>query len=395
MPLPIMPLPSYRFVIDLARPDGAALAQSPAEIDWAPAFEWGRLLALRRWRDPGSAAAAAVTVEPLWHATAGPPQVRCLRVGASLKGCPPVTDEIPLAYFQPLATKLAKSLVQESKLSAGDAFHYSVSAFPRVNTNTHADDETADFEDVPVPVPLGRASFSALRARSSVHGELDASDLSVFVPQRVVHELVERTEQAGAMEAGAFLLGRLHAASDGDDLFLEVTAQVPALHATAESTRLALTADTWNAVRNALALRRRQEQLVGWQHSHPAKFWCRQDCSAEARARCALGRPFFSSDDCAVHRTVFWTAHSVALLITHAPAEMNITMYAWRRGLIQPRGFYLLDPAKDAPGPAIASGEVASDDDSLAAEPCAGSASPETPSRECATDPSPNPQPML
>jgi hypothetical protein len=32
------------------------------------------------------------------------------------------------------------------------------------------------------------------------------------------------------------------------------------------------------------------------------------------------------------------------LLVTNAPAGMNVAMYAWDRGLITARGFYLLDP---------------------------------------------------
>ena len=336
--------PDYRYVIDLTRSDGSALGHYPADVDWTPVLEWGRLLALRRWREAEMAAGAAVSVAPAWHAESGAPCVGGLRVRVAANGCAPVTDEIPLAYFRPLAVKLSHTLVEQKKLAAGDRFHYSVAAFPQPSAPRHPSGEELDFEDVPVPVALGQASLAEFRARSSVLGDLHEGDLAVFVPQQVVSELIERTEQAGALEAGAMLLGRLHAAAEAEDVFLEVTAQVPALHTVAETARLSLTADTWNAVNAARALRRGHEQLVGWQHSHPAKFWCDKACSTEARARCALGRPFFSSDDCAVHRTVFWKAHSVALLITNAPAEMNVAMFAWHRGLIRSRGFFLLDP---------------------------------------------------
>ncbi|MBN2507578.1 MAG: hypothetical protein JXQ71_12875 [Verrucomicrobia bacterium] len=345
----------YRYVLDLSRLDGTPLGSFAAQTDWTPAVEWGRLQALRAWRNPDKSASARVAIQPLWHASASGPAVRGLRVVASANGCTPVADEIPLTYFRSLAVKISHALVEQKTLAAGDQFHFSVAAFPsRTPAHARPGDDPA-FEEIPVSVPLGRASLSALRRRSSVMGELDAGDLPVFVPQRVVCELIQRTEQAGPNEAGAILLGDLHANTDpgGQDVLLQVNAQVPALHAVAETTRLSLTAATWDAVNAALALRRSREHLVGWHHSHPARFWCTKECSPEARARCPLGQPFFSSEDCALHRTVFWKAHSVALLITNGPAAMNVAMFGWHRGLIRPRGFYLLDPVPSAAMPAL------------------------------------------
>ena len=58
------------------------------------------------------------------------------------------------------------------------------------------------------------------------------------------------------------------------------------------------------------------------------------DCAAVRRER----QLTFSAD----YRAAYDACDTV--LITNAPAEMNVAMFAWRRGLIQSRGFYLLDP---------------------------------------------------
>ena len=97
-----------------------------------------------------------------------------------------------------------------------------------------------------------------------------------------------------------------------------------------------------SAVSDALALRNRNEIWLGWHHYHP--FFCRR-CERARRARCALSRPFFSRDDCELHRTVFDAAFSVALLLSDVGEEsLRYDWFGWRHGRIAARGCYLLSP---------------------------------------------------
>ena len=56
-----------------------------------------------------------------------------------------------------------------------------------------------------------------------------------------------------------------------------------------------------------------------------------------------LSRPFFSRDDCELHRTVFDTAFSIALLLSNIGETLpRCDWFGWRNGGITARGCYLL-----------------------------------------------------
>jgi hypothetical protein len=85
---------------------------------------------------------------------------------------------------------------------------------------------------------------------------------------------------------------------------------------------------------------------VSWWHDHvPVALQCK-DCPEEKRAVCPLARGFFSQDDRQLHRTVFPKAFTSALTVSLAGNgngdEVKHTLYGWRHGVIEPRGFYLL-----------------------------------------------------
>ena len=135
----------------------------------------------------------------------------------------------------------------------------------------------------------------------------------------MIEETVELMVRAGGKETGGILIGHLHRDPGRRQLFLEVTAQIPAQHAEQELARLTFTPETWTAVDAALALRGKGEIQLGWWHSHPASHWC-DDCPPETRRRCkSAGAPsgdFFSAHDVALHRTVFPRAYSIALVLS-------------------------------------------------------------------------------
>jgi proteasome lid subunit RPN8/RPN11 len=166
----------------------------------------------------------------------------------------------------------------------------------------------------------------------------------VFLPRRVLDEAVASARRAGDVETGGVLVGRLRrdGASAPPGLFVEITAQVPAPHTRAESTRLTFTAETWAAVQAAITLRRRGEVMLGWWHSHPD--FCRlRHCPEERRAACPGAAPFFSPEDVHLHATCFPSAYQVALLVSDStPDGMTWSLFGWAQGMVTARGFHVV-----------------------------------------------------
>ena len=166
-------------------------------------------------------------------------------------------------------------------------------------------------------------------------------------PRRVLQESTRLTEGAGAAETGGVLLGHIHEDPNTTELFLRVTAQVPARRAEQALTKLTFTPQVWSDVDAALRLRNEDEIYLGWWHSHPARQWCK-DCPVENRKRCKLSGEFFSSDDAALHQCVFPHAYSIALVISDSYAHgLTWPLFGWSRGIVAQRG-YLIDEGASA-----------------------------------------------
>ena len=359
-----MPPQSYRYFFDVTRGQGeVSLGQFPANLDLGPVVEWGRFTALRCWPDPERAAEAEPHIAPIWHTTSGQPYVEGLRVTVRAKAMPTVTADIPRGFFKPGATRLGDTLVAQKKLAPEELFTYAVLAFPASEEKRRQAPDPLQVEELPVPTALTLGSINDEFARSVALGEVGSGLMPVFVPQAVMDEALALAERAGAVEAGAVLIGKLHRDASSRVLFLKVTAQIPARHALSASAKLSFTAQTWAAVQAALDLRRSGEQWVGWVHNHPgAPHWCKKDCAPEAKQKCAFNTPFFSSEDCNLHRVAFSPAYCIALLITNTFSGMKTTMYGWDRAQIVQRGFHITKPdaARPLPAPAAAS-TIASD----------------------------------
>jgi hypothetical protein len=211
-------------------------------------------------------------------------------------------------------------------------------------------------------MPLSPGDLSEEFSRAVAFGDIDPTLIPVFVPQAVIEEVLALTERARDVEVGSVLIGHLRQDHTTADVFLEVTAQIPARHALSESTRLSFTADTWAAVEAAIDLRRNGENHVGFFHNHPARYWCDKDCSAEARQQCPFNAPFFSAADCDLHRVAFCQPHCIALLATNAYTGVKLTMYGWDRAVITQRGFHILMPDAVRPLPVAAEASIVGSD---------------------------------
>lgn len=326
----------YRYALRLFRQDGTVAGEGPIEVDWAPAWEWVRWEALRRGRSVGTALVADATTEPVWHPQLGAPWIGSVRVATSEPDR--VEAEIPVGYFTAAADRLTKALVEQGSIAEGEVARYLPLGFAR----TEGDPPAAERRSRVVAPRIAVASRSLSDARASETwegAERHSDDVPVLIPDRVLEEASAIAIEQSGSETGGVLIGHLRRDSVGGDLFLEVTAQVPARHTEATSAKLTFTAETWSDAKTAIELRGRDEIQLGWWHVHPVKTWCR--CPPEKRPNgCPLGRGFLSADDRALHRTVFARAFNVALVVSevHEP-QPTLALFGWRRGTIERRGF--------------------------------------------------------
>jgi hypothetical protein len=283
-------------------------------------------------------------LRPAWHEELGQPYISAVAVALEVPGAGELTCQVPSSYFKSLAGDASAPLVRNGALQAGELFDYLVTAFPSPLRAPGAARARARFEieEVPTPLPLKSSWLADFDARATAVGEQNREDIPVFIPQQVLAEAAQLTRDAAGVETASVLIGHIHRDRLGSELFLEVTAQIPARSHQATATRVAFGPETWDAVHGALALRAGNEQWVGWLHSHPAATWCNPKCPPETRARCPLQRSFFSADDCDVHRTVFSKAFHIALLVTNTDAGLQQALFSWRNGVIVQRGFHIL-----------------------------------------------------
>jgi proteasome lid subunit RPN8/RPN11 len=332
---------AYRYALELFAEDGRLLGQVPVDPDWEAALEWAAFAAVRRGLLPALAAAPPGDVEPLWDAARGRPFVAGFRVRVAGAELGAATD-LPVTYFWPQAQRAAAAFVESGGLQAGAPFYFRVHAFAARAAAAANDDGAFSVDEVRLALPIDEQSLAPLVGASMRSGaEAETDEIPVFVPRPVLNEVRARAREHPDVEIGGILVGALHRDPDLPEIFLEVTAQIPARHALSHATKVTFTAETWAAADAAIALRRRGEIMCGWYHSHPD--WCRR-CPIENRRRCTVSSDFFSADDVHLHRVCFARAYHVALLISdNINSGMTWSLYAWRLGLVTRRGFHIIE----------------------------------------------------
>lgn len=356
-------------MLGLFKRDGTALGQVPVAADWEPAVEAARLCAHRQFGLAAIGADAAVEFRPVWQAKLGEPYLSAVETVLAVPGAGEVSCRVPTAYFKSLATAASVPLVNEGRLQAGEDFEYLVMAFPESPAPAPSRRERFALEEVPVPLLAKTSALAEFYSRAVEGSRHDAQDIPVFIPQAILDEADLLTRQSPAIEVASVLIGHLHRDASQGEIFLEVTAQIPARNSQGTSLKVTLGPETYQAVQSAIALRGAGEQWLGWFHSHPASAWCNPQCSPEARTQCPLQKVFFSADDCGVHRALFPKAHSIALLVTNTDAGLLHAVFSWRNGLIVQRGFHILD-ADQPPPPAATPAAVATIGDHENEKPC-------------------------
>ena len=317
---------------------------APGVADLEPAREWLHYLALRDEIPLRTLARSPLQVEPVFEAS---DSAACRSVRVSLAaGDHVLSVELEPEYFRPAAEALAQTLVRDGKLENDARFLFHLCAFARSGGAAPRRDAHGDggftVEAEPVEPEVAASPLAPLLAASTPRGPHAEHDMPVFIPTRVLDELRALSRDADELESGALLAGRLGRCPDERRLHLEVTAAIPARHAEAATSSIALTPETFAAFDCAIALRAAGETAVGFHHSHPAHHWCRR-CPPERQRVCAFSQPFFSREDKHVHRTAFPLAHQVALLVTNLGERGLVeTLYGWREARIVERGFHEL-----------------------------------------------------
>jgi ABC-type proline/glycine betaine transport system substrate-binding protein len=169
--------------------------------------------------------------------------------------------------------------------------------------------------------------------------------MPVFIAPQVLRDAAERTAAQRGTETGGVLIGKLWRDAVAGEIFAEVTAQIPAEHTSGTQVKLTFTVATWAAADAALRLRGRGEVYVGYWHSHPVFEWCKaKECTPDKQQTCLLAKDFFSADDEAVMRAAFPRAYNIALVANDtAFTGLTYSMFGNREGLIQPRGYNILE----------------------------------------------------
>ena len=232
------------------------------------------------------------TIDPVWHDNPGPPYVRGVRVSVPCGECEVETIQVPTTYFRAAAVAASKQLVAAGRLQEGETFRYAVCAYPATESRSRGEPAPGlVVERLEEPVPLGAESLGKFLARGVPYGELHDEDAPVFIPESVLREVVALSHGVCG-ETGGILVGHLHRDESRPEVFLEITAQIPAAHAQPELSQLTFTPRTWSAADAAVRLRNKNELCVGWWHSHPARQWC-DECPEEKRTTCRMTGEFF------------------------------------------------------------------------------------------------------
>jgi hypothetical protein len=332
----------FRFAVALFREDGASLGTVPVDRDWEPDYEWTRFY-FQRKGELALDGNGSASVLPLWDYSLGEPYCRGYRIQIAQPGRRPVASDFPKTHCRSVASVAASQLVEQKQLRDGELYSYMLVAHPSPLKEPQSGGLTV--ANASPGVPAQDAVLDSFLAGASSCGVLQDDDMPVFVARRVLDEAAEQTHANEGTETGGILIGRLWRDTAAGEIFADVTAQIPAEHASGTNVKLTFTPEVWTAAGAALRLRRKGEIYLGYWHSHPVREWCKnKECTVEKQKSCSLGKDFFSADDEAVMRAAFPRAYSIAIVANDtAFTDLTFSMFGNREGITQPRGFYVLE----------------------------------------------------
>ncbi len=343
---------NHDFVLHLFKGDDSPLGQARMEVDWDPALESCHLSGIRRGKLPPMHNIGTHRIEPIWDAEKGKPSVAGFRTVISEgNGSEGFSSDFPITYFADQALRESQCYVRTGRLNPGDRIRYRITASPGTRAT---EPETGasrprgfSVREVPKPIPLGSVSLHRLRDESVPFDGGEEEDMPVFIPDHVLNEVCSRTREGGAYEVGSILLGHLHRDTESPEIIAEVTAAVPIPSPEQKLYSLSITAESWAEVRNTIRLRDKQEIMVGWAHSHSFMKEVCQNCKRVEDKSCDHTAVYMSEKDCGLHRTAFYRAYNLALVLGDTPCTgLNYGLFGWRYGGIHRRGFRILNTGR-------------------------------------------------
>jgi proteasome lid subunit RPN8/RPN11 len=340
----------YRYLIEIHQGERELIDQVPVSVDFSAALEWTWLAGIQRGDLELSDGTRSSAVVPVWHPELGSPYIAGFRATILAERAAGITEQFNNNYFSDEVNAATRRLLEEGRLSTRDDVRFLALAF---FDEAHAEAQAGptppfSMREAPPELTLGQlrlADFTADSTRVPVSTEeADGEGVPIVIPRRVLDETRDATVRSRDRETGGILIGHLHRDAERSELFVEVTAQIPVVHAPAEVNRLTFTPETWTAVQAAVDLRRSKEILLGSWHSHPVLEWCK-DCPQEKKDVCPLAKGFMSADDCQLHRTVFPRAYTCSLVVSNIAEDRDVvqSLFGWHRGLIKQRGYYVVD----------------------------------------------------
>ena len=333
----------YRFALVIFRENGDRVGSASLNVDWEPAVQSAGFQLRRRGELPLNDGCGAASIVPRWDRELGQPYCRGFRVVFD-RGCrSPCVSDYPTSYFRQLASKAASLFVEKGKLEDAEVFQYVAVAFAEEKSEHELHTGGLRIEEQVRPLRVIESSLAVWQQKSVQVGVVDDDDAPVFVPPCILDEVAAQTLAERGRETGGILIGHLHRDSDLPELFLEISAQVPAEHTRGDAVKLTFTHETWAAVDAAIKLRGHSESYLGWWHSHPVWKWCAsRQCDLEKQKSCGL-QNIYSQDDQDLHRVCFPFGHSIALVANDtAFQDVTFSWYGWRAGSLQPRGYHRL-----------------------------------------------------
>jgi proteasome lid subunit RPN8/RPN11 len=167
---------------------------------------------------------------------------------------------------------------------------------------------------------LPERPFPNLNGNHFLHGHIPGqSEVHVIMTQAALGQIRAHSISNLRTELGGVLLG--HAYRHGEQLFVEVTATLPAVSSDHGPVHFTFSADSWTQIHKDKAASYPNLEIIGWFHTHPA-----------------LG-VFYSSDDVVVHSAAFTLPWHVGLVVD--PIRNEACFFGWQQGEITPfTGFY-------------------------------------------------------
>lgn len=334
----------YDFRLECHLAEGESLFEQRLEpTDFERAILDTSFAALRAGRiDEYAPNVAAAVVEPTFGST-GDSRASGFRVGVPVGPDDTFHRSYDLDYFCPRATRWRQRMVRDERIETDAEFRYRLDAFLDEPTD---EADGFDVEQSPLRFPVTPGRVADL-GPFETWDEPSDDDVPAYVPRSVIEDLLDEARANPEVEVGGFLVGHLRRDTDTRTVYVEVTELVSVLdRGTADRTSFTFTPESFDHVRETIALRDRGEMLVGWAHSHPFSFCA--ECPLPTPPECIAKVLFFSVDDDEVMETTFPHPFALGLLagtepkleaaVGHAP----VRLFGWRNGCVVPRGLYVL-----------------------------------------------------